>query len=303
MPSEQTVAAIRYMESRLARIEAAIGPLISGGAGRHALTGLMRGGQPGEVLGNQALGGDPPRYDWFEPLSTTGAGAPDGPGPAGSPSNLDNRAVRYDGTTGLKVQGGPVGIEDDGRVTGLATPTATDDAATKDYVDSSVVTDHGVLTGLSDDDHAQYLRTNGSRPLSDDWDNTGRRVRNTGTVEVTGTAPPAPVTGLAWLDTAASGTGGSGTLTVTTITDDLVLTTSHEVVLCDTALGNIAVSLPAAASNEGRNYHVKKIDSSTNIVTIDADSSEVIDDGLTAVLESQYETVTVVCDGSSWFVI
>lgn len=30
--------------------------------------------------------------------------------------------------------------------------------------------DHGQLTGLTDDDHLQYLRTDGTRPLSGDWD-------------------------------------------------------------------------------------------------------------------------------------
>ncbi len=31
------------------------------------------------------------------------------------------------------------------------------------------VTDHGLLTGLADDDHAQYVLANGSRALSADW--------------------------------------------------------------------------------------------------------------------------------------
>lgn len=49
-------------------------------------------------------------------------------------------------------------------------PTASGNLATKQYVDdeistlsSSIVTDHGSLTGLSDDDHTQYVPTNGSR--------------------------------------------------------------------------------------------------------------------------------------------
>ena len=34
----------------------------------------------------------------------------------------------------------------------------------------AVVTDHGELTGLSDDDHTQYVLEDGSRGLSADWD-------------------------------------------------------------------------------------------------------------------------------------
>jgi DNA-binding FrmR family transcriptional regulator len=46
------------------------------------------------------------------------------------------------------------------RVTNVATPTATTDAANKAYVDAGGgggVSDHGGLTGLTDDDHTQYL--------------------------------------------------------------------------------------------------------------------------------------------------
>jgi len=42
------------------------------------------------------------------------------------------------------------------RIVALATPTADADAATKAYVDSVGVSDHGALTGLADDDHTQY---------------------------------------------------------------------------------------------------------------------------------------------------
>lgn len=68
-------------------------------------------------------------------------------------------------------------------------------------VSGNVQADHGELTGLSDDDHIQYILAAGTRSLTGDWDNTGFRIRNTGTAEVIPTAPPSPVTGLFWLDT------------------------------------------------------------------------------------------------------
>jgi hypothetical protein len=38
-----------------------------------------------------------------------------------------------------------------------------------EFATLDIVTDHGDLTGLSDDDHSQYLLANGTRPLSSTW--------------------------------------------------------------------------------------------------------------------------------------
>jgi hypothetical protein len=56
---------------------------------------------------------------------------------------------------------------------------------------SGAVTDHGALTGLSDDDHPQYLLADGSRGLSANWDAGSFEIRAE-TIEsdvATGTAP------------------------------------------------------------------------------------------------------------------
>ncbi|HEX9679580.1 MAG TPA: hypothetical protein VGA08_03100, partial [Candidatus Saccharimonadales bacterium] len=42
------------------------------------------------------------------------------------------------------------------RITNVAEPIGMQDAATRNYVDTNLVTDHGALGGLSDDDHSQY---------------------------------------------------------------------------------------------------------------------------------------------------
>lgn len=52
-------------------------------------------------------------------------------------SSTDNTVARYDGTGGA-LQGSSVGIEDSGRITGVATPTGSTDAATKGYVDAAI---------------------------------------------------------------------------------------------------------------------------------------------------------------------
>ncbi len=46
------------------------------------------------------------------------------------------------------------------------TPTVAASLATKGYVDGAIVTDHGGLTGLSDDDHTQYILVDGTRAFT-----------------------------------------------------------------------------------------------------------------------------------------
>lgn len=73
--------------------------------------------------------------------------------------------------------------------------------------------------------------------------------------------------------------------------------------LCDATSGNITVTLPAAASNSGRIYVIKKIDASANTVTIDGNASETIDGATTVVLSAQYASKMIQCDGSNWFIL
>jgi hypothetical protein len=74
------------------------------------------------------------------------------------------------------------------------------------------------------------------------------------------------------------------------------------VYLCDATGGAITMSLPTAASYTNRIYIVKKIDASVNTVIIDADGGDLIDGGGTATLLVQYESLSIVCDGSDWYV-
>lgn len=49
------------------------------------------------------------------------------------------------------------------------TPTSGSHVATKDYVDATVITDHGGLGGLSDDDHPQYAGIGQTETISGSW--------------------------------------------------------------------------------------------------------------------------------------
>ena len=99
-------------------------------------------------------------------------------------------------------------------------------------------------------------------------------------------------------------TGVPGSLIpVVTITTDTVITQANVIVLANASSGNILVTLPATSGDAGRNYSIKKIDSTANLVTISGINSETIDGGLTATLTLQYENIPVVADGSNWHIL
>ena len=81
------------------------------------------------------------------------------------------------------------------------------------------------------------------------------------------------------------------------------LDAKNNVALCDCTSNNITINLPAASTASGLQYHIKKIDASANTVTIDGNGSETIDGALTQVISTQYNSITVVSDGSNWFII
>jgi len=97
--------------------------------------------------------------------------------------------------------------------------------------------------------------------------------------------------------------GGSYTIvnqTGTTLNE--TATSGIKVILCDTASNAITVNLPTAVGNTVT-FHIKKINSSANAVTVDANASETIDGGATATLNVQYVSITLVSDNSNWMVI
>lgn len=96
------------------------------------------------------------------------------------------------------------------------------------------------------------------------------------------------------LDTAAGG------LTVTPITANTNVTaTSGEVVILANATG-LTVNLPTAVGNTAK-ITIKLTVAGT--CTVDANASETIDGGLTAVLSRQYESITLVSDNVNWMII
>lgn len=85
-------------------------------------------------------------------------------------------------------------------------------------------------------------------------------------------------------------------------TDSDVLSTDSMIVV-DASKGGVRLGLPTAVGIGGREYTIKKVDSSSNAVTIDPYSNQTIDGASTYVLSSRWKYIKIVSDGTNWLVV
>lgn len=76
------------------------------------------------------------------------------------------------------------------------------------------------------------------------------------------------------------------------------------VIRADATSGNITINLPTAVGIAGKEYHIFRTDilASTNVITLDASSTQTIDSNLTYILRPG-EYVKIESDGANWQVI
>jgi hypothetical protein len=77
---------------------------------------------------------------------------------------------------------------------------------------------------------------------------------------------------------------------------------THRNIWVDASGGAITIALPPASSSAGLVYDILKADGSANAVTIDGNASETINGATTKVLSNQYSSVTIICNGSGWYI-
>lgn len=83
-----------------------------------------------------------------------------------------------------------------------------------------------------------------------------------------------------------------------------VVSSTDSVILCNSSAGAISILLPAAASSNGRTLNIKDKGSAVSYnITVDANSSETIDGALTQTISVNYDSLTITCDGSNWYVL
>jgi hypothetical protein len=221
---------------------------------------------------------------------------------------------------------------------GAAAPNADNGAVLSIFHNDG--TDTHLLKGLSDDDTVKFsidkdgtatfngVTSNLTGDVTGNADTATTAGNVTGTVAVTngGTGLTTATTGdiiyasaantLAKLGIGSAGQvlkvsggipawqGASASLAVASKTTTYTATSSDDVITVDGSGGAWTLTLPAAASNTGKVFYIKRTDNTpANAVTIDGNASETIDGSTTYPLYTQNESVVIVSDGTNWQVI
>ena len=84
------------------------------------------------------------------------------------------------------------------------------------------------------------------------------------------------------------------------LSQDTTLTASNTTTSVDASAAAVTITLPLASQHVSRVYSIKKIDASANAVTITPSGADTIDGAATYSLAAQWDSVTLVSDGSQW---
>lgn len=93
------------------------------------------------------------------------------------------------------------------------------------------------------------------------------------------------------------------TYATSTKTSNYTITGTDVVIFANATSGNVTITLPTASSNAGYRFYVKRIDSSGNTCSVARSGSDTIDGQTSMSLDLQYTCLTVVSDGSQWYII
>jgi hypothetical protein len=87
------------------------------------------------------------------------------------------------------------------------------------------------------------------------------------------------------------------------VTTNYTVDLNDAIILVDATAGNVTITLQAALQWEQKRLIVKKIDASINTVTIDANSTELIDGAATKVISTQYTAHELASQGGAIWII
>lgn len=92
------------------------------------------------------------------------------------------------------------------------------------------------------------------------------------------------------------------TFNTATKTSNYTVTTSDTVIFANASSGAVTITLPSASGNAGYRFYVKRIDN-TLANSCAVSSPDTIDGQSSVSLDSQYMCLTLVSNGSAWYII
>ena len=91
---------------------------------------------------------------------------------------------------------------------------------------------------------------------------------------------------------------------VVTVTTTYTVVPGATIIKADASGGAFTITLPdAAGTNQNRMIVIKKIDSTSNAVTVDGDGSDTLDDITEKIITAQYVAIMLISDGTNWNII
>lgn len=88
-------------------------------------------------------------------------------------------------------------------------------------------------------------------------------------------------------------------LSITEVSAVYTALTTDAIIICNSGV-DFTLYLGAVAANENRYYRIKNVN--TNTVTVDGSGAETIDGAATYALDAQYENLTLICNGTAWYI-
>lgn len=79
--------------------------------------------------------------------------------------------------------------------------------------------------------------------------------------------------------------------------------TNEYAILGNAVSGSVILNLPAASSYNGKTYKIKKVDSSSNVITLNGSGTDKIDGQSSYSINYQYQAIELVCDGLAWYIM
>jgi len=92
-------------------------------------------------------------------------------------------------------------------------------------------------------------------------------------------------------------------LSTATKTSSYTISATDVVIFANASSASVAISLPTASSMAGYRFYIKRTDNSANTCSVTRSGTDTIDGMTSFTIDQQYTSMTVVSDGSAWYII